>query len=157
MKIVSNETPKAAMAVNPAPLSSGEEQALLGFAAHCEESALELAARLRVLARSMVQGQGRLLGRAARFSVSYADLRNQFHSYLAFLATEQATPHFAVIRNYLDTLLPANLDQRAQPQGCLTIIARLERVMALLCEPTGAACMAMPPRWEQLAAGESGH
>jgi hypothetical protein len=126
---------------HPAP-SASEEQALIRFSFYCEESALELAARLRVLVRSIMAGPdglGRFPGRAGLFPVSYANLRSQFENYLIFLAVEGLTegnPYFPIIQDYLVRLLPVDICQAIPLHSREELIAQIEEVMAVL---TGGA------------------
>jgi hypothetical protein len=126
----------------PAP-SASEEQALIRFAFYCEESSLELAARLRVLVRSIMTGPdglGRFRGRTALYPVSYADLHSQFEDYVAFIAMEglaEGNPHICIIQNYLTRLLPADIDEQTPSQYHQHLIDRIENVIKVL-SGTGA-------------------
>jgi hypothetical protein len=141
MKIsVHDAKDQAAAPEHPQAPSASEEQALIRFAFYCEESALELAARLRVLARSISTGPdglGRFKGRTALYPVSYASLRSQFEDYLAFVAMEglsEGNPHFLIIQNYLAGLLPADIDREGPKQQHQDLISLIEDVTALLSE-----------------------
>jgi hypothetical protein len=122
------------------PIDSRTTQAFHQLRLHAEELALELAARLRVLGKSLAAtcpGKGDADGKRTGAPAAYAKIRRQLDGFFGSLAGSEfaGNRHFLVIRDYLQATLPP------EPNGCgAADPCRIELVEAVVCFLSESNC-----------------
>ena len=110
------------------PIDTHTTQAFQNFRAHAEDLALELAARLRVLGKSLAMGCPERVEFTGDKTTGYQSLRLQLDRFIGSLVEHgfAELPYFSVVRDYFQEFLPVELN------GCVGQACRVEQVETVI-------------------------
>jgi hypothetical protein len=129
--------PKIKTAPDRASLDSGIAQSFQLLRLHAEGRALELAARLRVIGKSLAAscpGHGGAAARTTPGAAAYQNLRRQLDGFLSAMCEAGAAGQhfFPAIHYFLQQILPHELNGCIGDEACR--IERVETIVSLLSD-----------------------
>jgi len=132
--------PRVKTSPDYALLDAGTAKSFQLLRLHAEGRALELAARLRVIGKSLAAscpGHGGVADRTAPGTAAYHNLRRQLDGFLSAMCEAGAAGQhfFPAIHYFLQQILPHELHGCIGDEACR--IERVETIVALLSEAIG--------------------